>query len=744
VEESIQKMNKEKSKVKSKMTKLTNSEKEVKFPVKDELMEKIITDSKSRPLLPLPVPQVQLESVLPEDAIHDAITVWNFFNSFQKQLSVVSISFDDFVELLKFSNWTSQALVDLFSAPLRLVLSDSVSANRLMATLPKKCHFMHRMSDNDGLAPEDDNGLDRSFSIPSNPVIAASTNFEDFDSQYNGLKLIPRKLKSEMVDSLRWSSVLRSVFLRLEPVRQLRKAVSEATIAIQYYYENSRAVLSSSSSEDNALVKTLQEINNNYLSSRSGGLLSVNKKISFETPSKVQSDSTDSKSTVKNLELNSLTMTRINTPKSKSRNKSSGLNKDAIFGITNNFISNLSEIYDAAKLLEAKELHELSPKQKLIVLKVLCDSCFDTERIQNLMEHNGEERANQIQTMNRLAKEQKAKLKEVGVAKREVALEACRRINKEKAGVKSVKSPGSGSKKKTQQKTNFDPTTEELSAMIDDLILLETYGVDTVREDLALEDVSDDEEAGEDEENGENRRQASSRSRAMSKQRSRAEKLQRNNMILATQERIAAALERNTERELKNALKFAERSDFKGTDEDGRVYCTESLKQVYKQLHELETRADEDKQASKHERALEEFFVRTEPLGGDRHRSVYWRFMAEENRLFVESKVLEENGGAVCPPSSSNPSDVVLNKLFLSRPNRYKTTWKVYSTPAEMWNLCEALDERGEREKSLKAAIKARYQMYQATGSDYIGRQIKRTFRRKVRFAYFVRNNLDF
>jgi hypothetical protein len=48
------------------------------------------------------------------------------------------------------------------------------------------------------------------------------------------------------------------------------------------------------------------------------------------------------------------------------------------------------------------------------------------------------------------------------------------------------------------------------------------------------------------------------------------------------------------------------------------------------------------------------------------------------------------------------------------------------------------LDERGERERELKAAVKARFDLsepplvYLKTGSEFIGRKVQRTFGKKV------------
>ncbi len=156
-------------------------------------------------------------------------------------------------------------------------------------------------------------------------------------------------------------------------------------------------------------------------------------------------------------------------------------------------------------------------------------------------------------------------------------------------------------------------------------------------------------------------------------------------------------------------------------------------------MHDIETKAKEDKLTSQHERALQEYFVRTEPIGSDRNHSLYWHFVGEDNKLFVQERnsCIEYEGSV--PPSSGRECDEVLNKLFSSRPNRYSYSWKLYSTPTEMWRLWEALDDRGEREKHLKDIIKARFELeepsavYQTTGSEWLGRKVQRKFGKKVR-----------
>jgi hypothetical protein len=89
-------------------------------------------------------------------------------------------------------------------------------------------------------------------------------------------------------------------------------------------------------------------------------------------------------------------------------------------------------------------------------------------------------------------------------------------------------------------------------------------------------------------------------------------------------------------------------------------------------VHEMELQAKEDRQRSQYERALQEYFVRTTPMGSDRYNNTYWSF-GGDNRLFVQSHhLLSEQELAACPrPPSSGPDyDANLTRLYESRPNR--------------------------------------------------------------------------
>jgi hypothetical protein len=91
---------------------------------------------------------------------------------------------------------------------------------------------------------------------------------------------------------------------------------------------------------------------------------------------------------------------------------------------------------------------------------------------------------------------------------------------------------------------------------------------------------------------------------------------------------------------------------------------------------------------------------------------------------------------ALSPPPTATRSN---RHLYASKPSRAQHTWRIYGSMLEIWMLVEALDERGVREKHLKSQLRAQFGMnkgggggggevYSSSGSEYIGRKIRRTF----------------
>lgn len=65
----------------------------------------------------------------------------------------------------------------------------------------------------------------------------------------------------------------------------------------------------------------------------------------------------------------------------------------------------------------------------MAILKLLCDSCYESELFRTALEANVEERSERIIKLNKALREEQAKKREVSSAKREQAIEACRKIN---------------------------------------------------------------------------------------------------------------------------------------------------------------------------------------------------------------------------------------------------------------------------------------------------------------------------
>lgn len=71
----------------------------LKFPMKDELIAKL--DKRGRPLMPIPSPKGFIG--LPDDIVADAISVWEFLNVFNRQLSLPSIEISSFFDLMTYT-----------------------------------------------------------------------------------------------------------------------------------------------------------------------------------------------------------------------------------------------------------------------------------------------------------------------------------------------------------------------------------------------------------------------------------------------------------------------------------------------------------------------------------------------------------------------------------------------------------------------------------------------------------------
>ena len=167
--------------------------------------------------------------------------------------------------------------------------------------------------------------------------------------------------------------------------------------------------------------------------------------------------------------------------------------------------------------------------------------------------------------------------------------------------------------------------------------------------------------------------------------------------------------------------------------------------QAYKALADAESAAKEAELEKRTSLALEEYFVRSEPLGMDRHYRRYWKLRGD-NRLWVETRDEAVGGdGQRATPGSALFKGASEQLLWRTRPSSWRPRWSVYETPGDIWALKEALDDRGERERALKKAVESRFDLeaceaqaqgqeeqplYERQGSEHLGKLVIRNFHR--------------
>jgi hypothetical protein len=471
------------------------------------------------------------------------------------QLSLPLITIESLIDVLTFTGRESVALAEIFSAPLRVILMDNHTTTRLQSEIPKYTSFMHRFSaaevayfavnkDNSLPLPAGDNvvGLVNAFGPASVDA--------DFDCQYNGLQLLPRRLFAKLVDPLRWQSVLRCLLMRLEPIYAFQRCCR--TIAPETLNQLFAERL---------LGTSLPSFGRGGSSTRlSSGMPSTGAPSSPASPHRTFS------STVRSPMARSQTLTPARTRKGAS------VNKDILLNVTDDHINRIAVVCDACRQLETNELHLLPVQYKIAILKVLCDACYETSYFRHFLDSNAEERANSISNMNKLTKESKNRLKDVSPAKREAAIAACREHNIAAAqnGKKTKKKSAAAKNdnKSGKTKDEYEPSPVQINAMLEEMLLLESLKIDACVEDVNLDPPEDSEV------NKAGRSKEAERSRALREYMYKVEQVDLAKGLLAD------SIESGIEKDIKKAIRQAERSGLRWKDEDGLVYCTELLKQV--------------------------------------------------------------------------------------------------------------------------------------------------------------------
>lgn len=184
--------------------KLRNCRGKVKFPVRDEDISRF--DKKGKPLVPIPPPKGVI--LLPLELVPEALSVWEFLNSFRKQLHLSTQRIEDFVDLIRYTKKPSVGLADVFLAPMKMILTDPKLCHTMSISVPKKMNFSRQLSS----AMAKIQSLQSISGIISAPALSATEDLiagfqsavdTDFDTAYTGLKLLPTRLGPALLDGLR-------------------------------------------------------------------------------------------------------------------------------------------------------------------------------------------------------------------------------------------------------------------------------------------------------------------------------------------------------------------------------------------------------------------------------------------------------------------------------------------------------------------------------------------------------------
>jgi hypothetical protein len=602
----------------------------------------------------------------------------------RKQLSLTSMSLNDFIELLGFSEKDSIALTELVCALLRLLLSDSSTCNKLSSLIPKKYNFAFQ--------PKSLNNNE------SDAQVDVTIDNLDYDNNCNSLRLLPYRLNIHLINGMRYQPILRTILMRVDPAQRLRKAIAQLEFAQLTYGR----------SADRRLSRRLS-LNHHHNDTSTA---------------------------------NSNAMTIVDSGKVQSLR-----DKDAVLHITNNPLQEFHQLRQAVMELDQHEFYMLSIHHKLAILRVLCDACLETETMRSVLEKNEQDRTAKIAAINKQIRDMKASAKEELANKRDAAIEAVRRANLAAAKAKTMKLSKSGrmtsaSVKAKSSKKSLEPTSSQIQAMLEDMMMMEAYGIDEV-----VPAIDVDIPEGEDENEDDNKRSSSS-SRLSGVSKKRQEALNRIKQIDDANELLSSALQSESDRDIKQAIKYAIRMGLRFEDRRGRVIVTELLKQVYKLQYDLEQQAKEAKLQSQLEKALVDYPVRTLPIGIDRHGREYYVF-GDDLRLFVHSIVprtsrvdglaIEEDAQAMSKVQEKilSSMDGTCRVLYASRPSLRTSEWGYYSSISMLWELYQSLDDRGEKEKALRIALQSKYDLtepetvYLTEGSEYLGRKVRRQFKNK-------------
>jgi hypothetical protein len=209
-------------------------------------------------------------------------------------------------------------------------------------------------------------------------------------------------------------------------------------------------------------------------------------------------------------------------------------------------------------------------------------------------------------------------------------------------------------------------------------------------------------------------------------------------------DQLREAIEDGTIKSLKSAIRVAKQARLSGSDEStGGVWTIDLLRDAALELRLAERRKRVIEARKDLVAKMNKCFIRTEPLGRDRFRNCFWHFERDgSTRVWVEAQYLVVENGDIRPKKREGFVDLVkpLNTItvgaeekeddlleldtsndtkrsFLSFSRKefhrsgesaclVKRYWGGHATEKALKRLAKDLDDRGTRERDLKANLK--------------------------------------
>lgn len=416
------------------------------------------------------------------------------------------------MEILHFTKSPSPVLTEMFCSLMRLLLRDHSISAGICSDTPPHLNFASR----------DD--IKVTLDVLDESLIMEAYR----DWSYNGLKLLPRKIRPEIVDGLRYQSVLRVLVPRLLSYRDIWR------------------------SRDVSLDLLIGSEQNEGLFRE--GYLTPNFDYKFGITSDFETD-------------HQVWYTLV-------------------FSCLIFVLQMQTTLSAALSALEHDELFQLPLPQKLALLKQLTVSCYDTSIVRHLLARHADERISAAAAISNAQKDSKRKVHNDITNLKEAAIEECRRVNMTLLNAKSSKEENGevlnsdcvgGPKKKStggkRHKNPFDPTPSQLSGMIEDLRLRKSLGLDVV-----LDEYPDDFNELSKAPVG---RLLTSRAIQAEMDRRRKEVFQAKSIRQDAISFLEKACQSGKEKDIRESIKYAKQAGLEGVLQCGKKFCISALFQVF-------------------------------------------------------------------------------------------------------------------------------------------------------------------